>query len=79
MAKQQPKNLLYKRDRKGLQESMGWLERCYLWGYESFKDQEFKVNVTERVGNDTWYQGELNGRLIWLPPSDVIETGPLYL
>ena len=41
-----------------------------------FKDQEFKVNVTERVGNDIWYQGELNGQLIWLPPSDVIETGP---
>ena len=42
-----------------------------------YKDQEFKVNLTEKVGNDIWYQGELNGQLVWLPSRDVTEAGPV--
>ena len=30
------------------------------------KDQEFVVNLTERVGNNTWYRGTVKGRTVWI-------------
>ena len=30
------------------------------------KSEEFKVNLTERVGNNTWYRGTLSGKTVWL-------------
>src|SRR5690625_5288919 len=37
----------------------------------SYKGQEFKVDLTEKVGNNTWYRGTLNGKRIWLHSSYV--------
>ncbi|GGK01594.1 hypothetical protein GCM10007063_24860 [Lentibacillus kapialis] len=34
---------------------------------EPYRDTEFKVNRTVKVGNDIWYRGTLNERHIWLP------------
>ena len=31
-----------------------------------YKDQEFKVNATETVGNMVWYRGDLEGKTVWL-------------
>lgn len=36
-----------------------------------FANQEFKVNLTEKVGNNTWYRGSFNGETIWLHSSYV--------
>lgn len=30
------------------------------------KDQEFKINLTEKVGNNTWYRGSLGGKTVWI-------------
>lgn len=30
------------------------------------KNQEFKVNLTEKVGNTTWYRGSLAGKTVWI-------------
>src|SRR5690606_8301690 len=31
-----------------------------------FKDQEFNVNLTEKVGDYTWYRGTLDGKQMWV-------------
>ena len=31
-----------------------------------YKDQEFKVNATETVGNMVWYRGNLDGKTVWI-------------
>lgn len=36
-----------------------------------YAGQEFKVNLTEKVGNNTWYRGTFNGKTIWLHSSYV--------
>lgn len=33
-----------------------------------FQDQEFKVHLTEKVGNVTWYRGTLEGKTVWIQP-----------
>ncbi|MEH7307882.1 GW dipeptide domain-containing protein, partial [Neobacillus drentensis] len=30
------------------------------------KNQEFKINLTEKVGNNTWYRGSLAGKTVWI-------------
>ncbi|WP_269412623.1 N-acetylglucosaminidase [Lentibacillus daqui] len=35
----------------------------------SYKHQKFHVNLTEKVGNNTWYRGNFNGKTIWLHES----------
>ncbi|MFP7492542.1 glucosaminidase domain-containing protein [Terribacillus saccharophilus] len=32
----------------------------------SFAGKEFSVNLTEKVGDDIWYRGNLNGKEMWL-------------
>ena len=32
----------------------------------SYKNNEFKVNLTESVGSGVWYRGELNGKTVWI-------------
>ncbi|MCG3418019.1 N-acetylmuramoyl-L-alanine amidase family protein [Oceanobacillus jordanicus] len=36
---------------------------------EPYKGVKFNVHLTEKVGNNTWYRGELNGKRIWLHSS----------
>ena len=37
----------------------------------NYKGQVFKVNLTEKVGNNIWYRGILNGKTVWLHSSYV--------
>jgi bifunctional autolysin len=30
------------------------------------KDQEFKINLTEKIGNNTWYRGSFGGKTVWI-------------
>lgn len=39
----------------------------------------FTVNLTETVGNTTWYRGVLNGKTIWLHEDDVVVSSPTSL
>ncbi|WP_145542765.1 GW dipeptide domain-containing protein [Virgibacillus sp. SK37] len=34
-----------------------------------YANKEFKVHLTEKVGNNTWYRGNLDGKTIWLHSS----------
>ncbi|EQB38117.1 hypothetical protein M948_05960 [Virgibacillus sp. CM-4] len=42
-----------------------------------YQGQKFQVNLTEKVGSNTWYRGELNGKTIWLHSSYVIEPSSI--
>lgn len=39
----------------------------------TFKDAEFKVNKTEKVGNNLWYRGMLDGKQIWVHNAHLCE------
>src|SRR5699024_10996024 len=34
----------------------------------------FEVNLTEKVGNNTWYRGKLDGKTVWLHSNFVTKT-----
>src|SRR5690625_2245637 len=36
-----------------------------------YKGQAFKIHLTEKVGNNTWYRGMLDGKQVWLHSSYV--------
>ena len=38
------------------------------------KDQEFTVNLTERVGKNTWYRGKVNGKTVWIHGAYLVES-----
>src|SRR5690606_31185759 len=37
-----------------------------------YKDQEFKVNLTEKVGNYIWYRGTIDGKTVWVQSYNVL-------
>src|SRR5699024_10992075 len=39
-----------------------------------YKNQTFKVHLTEKVGNNNWYRGTLNGKTVWLHSSYVYDA-----
>ncbi|WP_186306563.1 GW dipeptide domain-containing protein [Siminovitchia fortis] len=43
-----------------------------------YKNQAFKVNLTEKVGNYIWYRGELNGKLVWIQASNINTSNIFY-
>lgn len=38
-----------------------------------FANKEFKVNLTETVGNNVWYRGTIDGQTVWLHSSFLLE------
>lgn len=42
-----------------------------IYNLTEYKNQEFKVHLTEKVGNNTWYRGTLNGKTVWMHSSYV--------
>src|SRR5690606_31942529 len=40
-----------------------------VYNLANFKDHVFHVNLTEKVGNNTWYRGTLNGKTAWIHSS----------
>ncbi|MFD1172403.1 N-acetylglucosaminidase [Oceanobacillus picturae] len=40
--------------------------------------QEFKVHLTEKVGNDYWYRGTLDGKTVWIHPNNLSQAKYSY-
>ncbi|QUW21221.1 SH3-like domain-containing protein [Sporosarcina sp. Marseille-Q4063] len=40
----------------------------------TYRNQEFKVNLTEKVGDAIWYRGILNGKSMWIQAYNVQST-----
>src|SRR5690625_1380771 len=55
-----------------------------VYNLPQYKGKTFKVHLTEKVGNNTWYRGVLNGQTVWIhtaylvPPKEVNETSTKY-
>lgn len=37
-----------------------------IYNLTDYKDQVFNVHLTEKVGNNIWYRGKLNGKTVWI-------------
>src|SRR5690625_4733221 len=42
-----------------------------VYNLSQYKNQIFKAHLTEKVGNNTWYRGNLNGKTVWMHESYV--------
>ncbi|MFD1172404.1 peptidoglycan recognition protein family protein [Oceanobacillus picturae] len=38
----------------------------------SYAGKAFKVHLTEKVGNDHWYRGTLDGKTVWIHPNNLV-------
>ena len=41
---------------------------------QSLIGEKFQINLTEKVGNNPWYRGTLNGKTAWVHSSHIITT-----
>src|SRR5690625_4904291 len=60
---------------KGTNMAWGGSKNIVHASMAKFKGEDFHVNMTEKVGNNTWYRGKINGsgRNVWLVYSQVEE------
>lgn len=49
-----------------------------VYNLSQHKGKEFKVNLTEKVGNNVWYRGKLNGKTVWVHNSYLYENKHSY-
>ncbi|MCM3668095.1 N-acetylglucosaminidase [Mesobacillus maritimus] len=59
-------------------KAWGGLKDIVYKDLSKFKGYEFKVNLTEKVGNNIWYRGSLNGKTVWLHEA-YISTEPVLV
>lgn len=69
------KNLYVKGTGSAYSKAWGGSKDLVYKNMSQYTGQAFKVNLTETVGNNTWYRGDLNGKRIWLHSSYVSTTG----
>lgn len=44
----------------------------FVYNLNNFAGKQFQINLTEKVGNNTWYRGLLDGKEVWIHSSYVI-------
>ncbi|MTW88258.1 hypothetical protein F3157_21960 [Virgibacillus dakarensis] len=66
------KTFTIKGDGKAYNKAWGG-SRNLVYDLSKHKGTTFKVNLTESVGNNTWYRGILNGKQVWIHSSYVID------
>jgi len=55
---------------KGIAYTRAWGgSNNIVYKLSNYKNKVFKVNMTAKVGNNTWYRGILNGRSVWIHSS----------
>src|SRR5690625_4055662 len=62
------KNFYIKGTGKAYDTSWGG-NKNLVYNLSQHKNQVFKVHLTEKVGNNTWYRGTLNGKTVWIHAS----------
>src|SRR5699024_6389691 len=65
------KQLTIKGTGKATSKAWGGSKDAVHTSMKSFKGNSFNVNLTEKVGNNTWYRGKVNGKgkNVWLHSS----------
>jgi len=67
----QTKMLLIKGTGSAFSSEWGGKRDIIIANLSSYKNQFFKVQLTEKIGTTIWYRGVLNGRTLWLSSNDV--------
>lgn len=49
-----------------------------VYDLSNYKDQPFQINKTERVGNNTWYRGTLNGKQVFIHEAYLTDNRMVY-
>jgi mannosyl-glycoprotein endo-beta-N-acetylglucosaminidase len=62
----------------GFTRAWGGSKNAVYADLKQLKGAEFTVDLTERVGNDTWYRGTLNGKQTWVHSKYLSELGAIY-
>ncbi|MCM3225280.1 GW dipeptide domain-containing protein [Terribacillus saccharophilus] len=44
----------------------------FVYNLNDYAGKQFQINLTEKVGNNTWYRGLLDGKEVWIHSSYVI-------
>lgn len=45
----------------------------------NYKGQVFYAHLTEKVGNETWYRGRLEGKTTWLKSNQLVNASPVEI
>ena len=45
---------------------------------EGYKNAGFQIDLTEKVGTNTWYRGTLNGKKVWIHSAFLIQSSTTY-
>ncbi|SEO24428.1 bifunctional autolysin [Amphibacillus marinus] len=72
----QSKNFYIKGTGSAYSKAWGGSKDLVFEDMSAFSGQTFSVHLTERVGNNTWYRGRLNGEVVWLHSSYVSDSSP---
>ncbi|WP_139892146.1 N-acetylglucosaminidase [Bacillus sp. D386] len=67
------KTLYIKGTGKAYSKAWGGSKDIVYSSLSSYKNSEFAVNLTEKVGNNTWYRGILGGKTVWIHSSYLAE------
>ncbi|WP_188738830.1 N-acetylglucosaminidase, partial [Oceanobacillus neutriphilus] len=66
-------------DGKGQAYSKAWGgNKDFVYNLSNYKEQPFQINKTEKVGNNIWYRGVLNGRQVFIHESYLTEDRMVY-
>lgn len=61
---------------KGYTRPWGGAKNVIFISLSTDKNTLFKTKTTEKVGDDTWYSGTLNGQTVWLKSSQLTTKNP---
>jgi teichoic acid transport system ATP-binding protein len=68
-----PKTFYIKGTGEGFDRPWGGRKNMVIDNMEPYKNLEFNVNKTEKVGKNIWYRGMLNEKEVWIHFSHLTE------
>ncbi|MBD8004293.1 N-acetylglucosaminidase [Bacillus norwichensis] len=68
------KTLYVKGTGKAFSKAWGGKKDYVYNNLSKYKNRSFQVHLTEKVGNNLWYRGTLDGKTVWILGSDVVQA-----
>ncbi|RKJ23338.1 mannosyl-glycoprotein endo-beta-N-acetylglucosamidase, partial [Butyricicoccus sp. 1XD8-22] len=68
------KTLYVKGTGKAFSKAWGGKKDYVYTNLSKYKNRSFQVHLTEKVGNNLWYRGTLDGKTVWILGSGVVQA-----